>query len=163
MKVEFQHPGLPVYNQRMDLELSTQRVGLRFLQCDLHLFGRWIGAGWFTQSRRVRQGSQQDRRRLGRGGFRVRRRNRRSRTRRARSSASPGKPAAMLMAASRGDLIEKAGMKMPTTFDELMEVCDAVNGKEGVSAYVDDRLHHWNWMPYLMGMGGKVFRNPPET
>ena len=68
----------------------------------------------------------------------------------------------MLMAAARGDLIEKAGLKMPTTFDELMKVCEAVNNKEGVSAYVADRLHHWNWIPYLMGFGGKVFRNPPD-
>ena len=32
-----------------------------------------------------------------------------------------------------------------------------------MAAYVNDRLHHWNWIPYLMGMGGRVFRDPPEN
>ena len=68
----------------------------------------------------------------------------------------------MLMGAARGDLIEQAGLKMPTTFDELMKVCEAVNKKDDVAAFVADRLHHWNWIPYLMGFGGKVFRDPPD-
>jgi multiple sugar transport system substrate-binding protein len=38
-----------------------------------------------------------------------------------------------------------------------------VNGKDGVSAFVADKLHHWNWIPYLMGMGGQVFKAPPEN
>ncbi len=70
---------------------------------------------------------------------------------------------AMLLIASRSDLIEQAGLKMPTTFDELIKVCDAVNGKDGVSAFVADKLHHWNWIPYLMGNGGGVFKAPPEN
>ncbi len=76
--------------------------------------------------------------------------------------AFPWEAGGMLMAASRADIIEKAGMKMPTTFDELMKVCVAINNKDGVSAFVADRLHHWNWVPYLMGFGGKFFRNPPD-
>jgi multiple sugar transport system substrate-binding protein len=30
-----------------------------------------------------------------------------------------------------------------------------------VAAFVADKLHHWNWIPYLMGYGGGVFRDPP--
>jgi multiple sugar transport system substrate-binding protein len=52
---------------------------------------------------------------------------------------------------------------MPTTFDEFIRVCEAINGKDGVAAYTADRLHHWNWIPYLMGMGGRVFKDPPEN
>src|ERR687892_1693062 len=59
------------------------------------------------------------------------------------------------------DLIEQAGLQPPTTFAELDEVCAAVNGEEGVAAFTADKLHHWNWIPYLMGMGGQVFRDPP--
>ena len=50
-----------------------------------------------------------------------------------------------------------------TTFDELIKVCDAVHNKEGVAAFTADKLHHWNWIPYLMGMGGSVFKAPPEN
>ncbi|NJO13569.1 MAG: hypothetical protein HC872_08990 [Gammaproteobacteria bacterium] len=41
------------------------------------------------------------------------------------------------------------------------KVCDAVHGKDGVAAFTADKLHHWNWIPYLMGMGGRVFKDPP--
>ena len=61
---------------------------------------------------------------------------------------------AMIMGAARYDLIEKAGLGMPKTFDDLIKVCDAVHNKEGVAAFTADKLHHWNWIPYLMGAGG---------
>lgn len=67
------------------------------------------------------------------------------------------------MAASRADIIEKAGLKMPETFDDLVKVCEATNNKEGVKAFVNDNLHHWHWPPYLMGFGGKIFKDPPEN
>ena len=43
-----------------------------------------------------------------------------------------------------------------------MQVCEATNKQEGVAAFVADKLHHWNWIPYLMGYGGGVFRDPPD-
>ena len=43
---------------------------------------------------------------------------------------------------------------MPKTFDELIKVCDAVHNKDNVAAFTADKLHHWNWIPYLMGTGG---------
>ena len=60
----------------------------------------------------------------------------------------------MIMGAARADLIDKAGNKMPTTFDELMDVCEAINGQDRVAAFITDKLHHWKWIPYLMGFGG---------
>ena len=42
-------------------------------------------------------------------------------------------------------------------------MCDAVHNKEGVAAFTADKLHHWNWIPYLMGSGGAVFKAPPEN
>ena len=70
---------------------------------------------------------------------------------------------AMMLYAGRGDLIEKAGLAMPTTMDELIKVCDAVHGKGGVAAWTADKLHHWNWPPYLMGIGGRIFKDPPAN
>jgi multiple sugar transport system substrate-binding protein len=57
---------------------------------------------------------------------------------------------AMIMGLARGDLLETAGVGVPETFDQLVEVCEAVNGQDGVAAFVADKLHHWNWIPYLM-------------
>src|SRR5262249_9073012 len=68
---------------------------------------------------------------------------------------------AMIMGAARGDLVEEAGLKLPETFQQLPQGCEAANNKEGVAAVVADKLHHWNWIPYLMGYGGRVFKDPP--
>ena len=68
----------------------------------------------------------------------------------------------MIMGIARGDLLEQAGLGVPTTFEELMQVCEATHDQEGVAAFVADKLHHWNWIPYLMGHGGTVFRDPPD-
>ena len=65
----------------------------------------------------------------------------------------------MIMMASRADLIDKAG-KMPTTFEELIDVCEAIPVKR-MAAFTADKLHHWNFIPYLMGHGGGVFKDPP--
>ena len=96
--------------------------------------GRWIGAGWLTHARRLRQRPQPDPARLGCG---------------ATSSAAPraalqdaeGKTygfaweaGAMIMGIGRGDLLEQAGLGLPTTFDELITVCEAIHGQEGVTA-----------------------------
>jgi multiple sugar transport system substrate-binding protein len=70
---------------------------------------------------------------------------------------------AMIMGAARGDLLDQAGLKMPATFDELEKACAAMHNKDGVAAFVADRLHHWNMIPYLMGLGGKVFADPPDN
>ena len=37
-----------------------------------------------------------------------------------------------------------------------------MHDQEGVAAFVADKLHHWNWIPYLMGAGGSVFRDAPD-
>jgi multiple sugar transport system substrate-binding protein len=70
---------------------------------------------------------------------------------------------AMIMAMARYDLIERAGLSAPTTFDELIRVCEATHNRDNVAAFSADRLHHWNWIPYLMGLGGRVFKDPPEN
>ena len=59
----------------------------------------------------------------------------------------------MITSAARYDLIEKAGLGMPKTFDELIKVCDAVHNKENVAAFTADKLHHWNWIPVPDGRG----------
>ena len=73
----------------------------------------------------------------------------------------PWEAGAKILAASRADLLAQKGLSLPTTFDELMNVCDQTKGMERVAPFTADKLHHWNWIPYLMGFGGTVFKDPP--
>jgi multiple sugar transport system substrate-binding protein len=45
MKVNFELQAFPIYNQRMDLELSTQGSAYDFCNVTFIYTGRWIGAG----------------------------------------------------------------------------------------------------------------------
>jgi multiple sugar transport system substrate-binding protein len=161
MKVDFQQQAFPVYNQRMDLELSTKGSAYDFCNLTFIYSGRWVGANWFTPLNEFVRDANKTPPDWDAEDF-VAGTTQHLKNAKGEIFAFPWEAGGMLMAAARGDLIEKAGLKMPTTFDELMKVCETINGKEGVAAYVADRLHHWNFIPYLMGFGGKVFRNPPD-
>ncbi len=64
--------------------------------------------------------------------------------------------------ASRYDLIEKAGMKLPDTFDELAAMLKAVNRQDGIAGFLVENHYGWTFIPFLQGFGGNVFRNPPD-
>ena len=161
MKVNLDLQAFPVYNQRMDLELSTKGSAYDFCNITFIYSGRWIGAGWMAPLDEYFKNPNKTPANWDASDF----------VAGAQSSLQDAKGStygfaweagAMLMGAARGDLIEKAGMKMPTNFDELVKVCDAVNKKDNSAAFVADKLHHWNFIPYMMGRGGKVFRGPPD-
>ncbi|MGI9452477.1 MAG: ABC transporter substrate-binding protein, partial [Geminicoccaceae bacterium] len=46
MTVNFELQAFPIYNQRMDLELSTAGSAYDFCNVTFIYTGRWIGAGW---------------------------------------------------------------------------------------------------------------------
>ena len=46
MTVNFELQAFPIYNQRMDLELSTGGSAYDFCNVTFIYTGRWIGAGW---------------------------------------------------------------------------------------------------------------------
>ena len=160
MKVNLTLQAFPVYNQRADLELSTKGSAWDFLNVTFIYSGRWIGAGWMTPLDEYindrnftpadcdfkdfvpgAQSTLQDAKGLTYG--------------------LAWEAGAMIMGAGRADLIDKAGLKLPETFEQLVQVCEATNNKDGVAPFVADKLHHWNWIPYLMGYGGRVFKDPP--
>jgi multiple sugar transport system substrate-binding protein len=160
MRVDFNTQAFPVYNQRADLELSTKGSAWDFLNVTFIYSGRWIGAGWMTPLDDFvkdpnltppdwdpkdfvagAQSSLQDAR--------------------GATYGFAWEAGAMIMAAGRADLIDKAGLAMPESFDQLVQVCEGIHGKDGAAAFVADKLHHWNWIPYLMGHGGRVFKDPP--
>jgi len=160
MKVNFETPAFPIYNQRADLELSTKGRAYDFLNITFIYTGRWIGAGWFTNLEPFLKDPNltppdwdpDDFASGAQACLRDAKDNR---------YAFAWEAGAMIMGVSRADIIEKEGLKLPTTFDELVTVCKAIHNKEGVKAFVADKLHHWNFPPYLMGFGGQIFKDPP--
>ena len=162
IKVAFDIQAFPVYNQRMDLELSTRGSTYDVIIVTFIYQNRWIGAGWvsnldeFTTDGNATPGD------WGAADF-VPGVQASMRDAKGHTYGYGVEAGAMILTAARGDLIEKAGLKLPTTFDEVIKVCEAVHDKEGVAAWTADKLHHWNWIPYLMGMGGSVFKEPPQN
>ncbi|MEL6962989.1 MAG: extracellular solute-binding protein [Pseudomonadota bacterium] len=160
MTVNFELQAFPIYNQRMDLELSTGGSAYDFCNVTFIYTGRWIGAGWVDPLDELindpdltpddwdaddfvggAQSALQDAE--------------------GKTYGFAWEAGAMIMGIGRADLLDKAGVDTPTNFEELITVCDAIHRQEGASAFVADKLHHWNWIPYLMGHGGGVFRDPP--
>jgi len=162
MRVNLDVPAFPIYNQRADLELSTKGRAWDFLNITFIYSGRWIGAGWFTNLEPFLKDPNLTEPDWGPDDF-VSGAQSCLVDARGNRYGFAWESGGMITAASRADLIEKAGMKLPETFDDLVNVCEATNDKEGVKAYVNDNLHHWHWIPYLMGFGGKVFKDPPEN
>ena len=64
--------------------------------------------------------------------------------------------------ASRYDLFEKAGKKMPDDFDALRDTMKAVHKQDGVPAFLPENHYGWSFIPFLQGFGGNVFRDPPD-
>ena len=162
MKVNLELPAFPIYNQRADLELSTKGRAWDFLNITFIYSGRWIGAGWFTNLEPFLKDPNLTEPDWDPDDFVSGAQSCLVDTKGNRYGFA-WEAGAMIMSASRADIIEKAGLKFPKTFDELVTVCEAINDKEGVKAFVADKLHHWNWPPYLMGFGGKIFKDPPEN
>jgi multiple sugar transport system substrate-binding protein len=160
-KVNYDTPGFPVYNQRVDLELSTQGSAYDVLNITFIYMSRWIGAGWFTPlddfvndpSKTPPDWGGDDflagaiAPLMGADG---------------RVYGFPWIADAYMAAAARYDLFEQAGLGMPDTFDDIMSAMQAVHGRDGVSGFVTENHHGWAWIPYLMGFGGTVFRGPPD-
>lgn len=161
-KLNFNTQAFPVYNQRTDLELSTRGSALDVINVTFIYSGRWIGAGWLTNLSEFVNNPNQTPADWDAADF-VSGAQSAMQDARGNTYGFAWEAGAMLMAAGRADLLDRANLRMPTTFDELIAACDAVQGKDNMAAFVADQLHHWNWIPYLMGMGGKVFRDPPEN
>jgi multiple sugar transport system substrate-binding protein len=161
-RVNFNTQAFPVYNQRTDLELSTRGSALDVINVTFIYSGRWIGAGWLTDLSEFANDANRTPPDWDAADF-VSGAQSAMTDARGRVYGFSWEAGAMLLAASRADILERAGHAMPTSFDALLAACEAVQGRENMTAFVADRLHHWNWIPYLMGMGGTVFRDPPEN
>ena len=162
IKVAFDVQAFPVYNQRMDLELSTGGSSYDVINLTFIYQGRWIGAHWVSDLDEFTTDPNATPPEWDPADF-VAGVQSTMRDAKGHTYGYGVEAGAMLLYAARGDLIEKAGKRLPTTFDETVAVCEAIHGKDGTTAWVADKLHHWNWPPYLMGAGGGVFKAPPNN
>lgn len=161
LKVNFELQSNPIYNQRMDLELSTKGSAYDFCNIGTPWCGRWISSGWMTPLDEFVGNANVTAPDFDAGDF--------ASGAQAILSDAGGRPygfawvaGAILMGVARSDILEKARIEIPKTADELIEACKRTNDPGNTYAFVNDLLHHWEWPPYLMGQGGSIFRNPPD-
>ncbi|WP_218509879.1 ABC transporter substrate-binding protein [Variovorax sp. dw_308] len=160
-KVNFDAPSFPVYNQRVDLELSTRGAAYDVVNVTFIYSSRWINSGWLTPlDDYIRNPN------LTPADFDL---NDFLPGARAPETGKDGKlygvpwtAEALLTASSRFDLVQKAGLAFPDTTDDLVKVLRAVNKKERVAGFVADNHYGWTFVPYLHAFGGDVFRKAPD-
>jgi multiple sugar transport system substrate-binding protein len=160
-RVNYESPAFPIYNQRADLELSTQGSSYDVLNVTFVYSSRWIGAGWLTpldpfigDPTKTPAGWDADDFLAGasvpmRGSD-------------GQLFGIPWIADTFMAGCSRFDLFEEAGLGLPDSFEEMEPAMKAVSGKEHVAGYVATNHYGWSFVPWLMGFGGKVFRDPPH-
>ncbi|MGL6181247.1 MAG: ABC transporter substrate-binding protein [Aestuariivirga sp.] len=160
-KVNYDTPGLQVYNQRVDLELSTKGAGYDVLNITFIFTNRWIGNGWLTPLDTFLNDPRKTGPDFDFADF-------------LPGAVAPLKDSkgvvhgvpwvtdAAMIIATRYDLLQAVGAGMPDTFDDLERIAGLVHRKDGVDGFLTD--NHWGfWYPQLLqGYGGNIFRNAPD-
>jgi multiple sugar transport system substrate-binding protein len=160
-KVNYDTPSFPVYNQRADVELSTGGSAYDVLNVTFIYSGRWIGAGWFTplddflnEPNKTPSDWSPDDFLPGTTAT--------LKDKQGRLYGIPWVADIFMAGCGRWDLFEKAGKKMPDTFDDVMDAMKTVERPAGIASYICDNHYGWTFIPWLNGFGGKVFREPPD-
>ena len=160
IKVNYDTPGFLIYNQRVDLELSTRGSSYDVLNITFIYVDRWLRAGWFAPLNDFLKDPAATPKDFDIDDFLPATRKIMS-DKQGNLYGIPWTCDISMAAAGRYDLVTQAGLAMPTTFDEIEKVAAATN-KNGVAGFLGDNRHGWNFPPYLQGFGGNVFRKPPD-
>ena len=161
IKVAYDLPGFPVYNQRADLELSTKGSAFDVLNITAIYTSRWIGAGWFTPlepyiNDRNKTPADWDFADILEGSVKP------MRNKAGVVHGVPWIADINISGASRFDLFQSIGADMPDTFEDMETVLTALRKKDPMPAYITDNLYGWTFLPFMQGFGGNVFRDPPD-
>lgn len=160
-KVNFDTPSFPVYNQRMDLELSTHGSAYDVVNVTFIYSSRWINSGWLTPLDDYIRNPALTAADWDINDFLAGARAPET-GRDGKLYGAPWLAEVLLTGASRFDLVQKAGLQFPDTTDDLVKVLRAVNRKERVAGFVSDNHYGWTFVPYLHAFGGDVFRKAPD-
>lgn len=160
IKVHYDTPGFLIYNQRVDLELSTRGSSYDVLNITFIYVDRWLRSGWFAPLNDFLKDESATPKDWNVDDFLPATRKIMS-DKEGHLYGIPWTCDCLMAAAGRYDLMEKMGLAMPRTFDEIDKVAAATN-KDGIAGFVGDNRHGWNFPPYLQGFGGNVFRGAPN-
>ena len=160
-KVNYETPSFPIYNQRIDIELSTGGSAYDVLNVTFIYVGRWIEAGWFTPLDDFLHDPKLTPADWDPGDF-LPGLTAAFKNPAGKLHAIPWTGDIYLAGAARYDLFQQAGKTMPDSFDALLDTMQAVNKKDGVPAFLAENHYGWSFIPFLQGFGGNVFRSPPE-
>lgn len=161
IRVNFDTPSFPVYNQRVDLELSTKGAGFDVVNVTFIYSSRWINSGWLTPLNGFLDDRAQTPADFDFQDFLAGARAPET-GRDGRLYGIPWTAEVTISASSRFDLVKGAGLAYPDTTDDLVKVLKAVNRKERVAGFVTDNHYGWTFPPYLHAFGGDVFRKAPD-
>ncbi len=161
IKVNYDTPGFPVYNQRADLELSTKGSAFDVLNITFIFTSRWIGAGWFTPLEPFLKDPNKtpadwDYADILPGSVQP------MRDKAGVVHGIPWLTDALIAGCSRFDLFKAAGLGMPDTFEEMDRSLATIHKKDNVPAFLTENHWGWTFIPYLQGFGGNIFRNAPD-
>lgn len=162
MTVDLQLSAFPVYNQQADLELSSGGSAWDFCNVTFILAARWVAAGLLTGLDDFAADRKLTAANWNPDDF-VRGAQLPYRDAAGKTYGFAWEGGAMLMGIGRTDLMKKRGVAPPETFDDMLKVCDAVHGQDGVTGFVSANLHHWFLPPYIHGFGGDVFADAPAN
>ena len=160
-KVVYDTPAFPIYNQRMDIELSTHSAAHDVINVTFIYSGRWVGAGWTTPLDAFLNDPKKTPADFDPGDFLPG-------TTAAFKDAEGGLHAipwiadAQQAGATRYDLIEKAGFKQPDNFDQMPAMLKALKAQGGPAPFATENHYGWQFPPYLLAFGGLIFRHPPD-
>ncbi|MEN9762360.1 MAG: hypothetical protein RI906_2186 [Pseudomonadota bacterium] len=160
-KVNYETPGLQIYNQRTDLELSTKGAGFDVVNITFVFTNRWIGNGWLTPldpyindaNKTPQNWDFQD---FLPGAVAP------LRDSKGTTYGVPWVTDSGMAISTRFDLLRAEGLDMPDTFDDLEKSLAVVHKKDGIDGFLTD--NHWGFWypPLLQGMGGDIFRDAPN-
>lgn len=159
--VKYETPSFPIYNQRMDVELSTGSSAYDVINVTFIFIGRWLSAGWVTPLDDFLHDPQRtppdwDFADLLPGVVNA------FKDKSGRVFGIPWIADVYMAGASRLDLMKQAGFDLPDNFQQMETMLKAVNGKNGIPGFLCENHYGWTFPAYLQGFGGNVFRNPPD-
>ena len=160
-KIVYDTPAFPIYNQRMDIELSTKSAAHDVINVTFIYSGRWVGAGWTTPLDEFLNDPKKtpddfDPEDFLPGTLAA------FRDANGRPHAIPWIADAQQAGCTRYDLVEKAGLKLPDSFDEMASMLKALKAQGGPTPFVTENHYGWQFPPYLLAYGGLIFRHAPD-
>src|SRR5438067_11443390 len=128
IKIAFDIQAFPVYNQRMDLELSTRGSTYDVINVTFIYQNRWIGAGWVSDLDEFTTDANATPSDWDAADF-VPGVQASMRDAKGHTYAYAIEAGAMILGAARRDSIEKAGLTPPTNIDAAPKLSQAVHDK----------------------------------